>query len=136
MHHDRCAKAHADHADGLEDTDQHQAFHRGMAKEHERQAEFHKEQMGVISSLPEPEQFNVGDLHGPGKTLVAADPRMRRAMDDLSSITPPDPRDLAKRGLRTVPRDGQPTAAQIFGGADALEEAAEELDPELRKAIV
>ena len=51
---------------------------------------------------------------------------------NVSAIAPPDPKDLEKRGLQAVRRPGAPGVDDV----KTLEEEADELDPELRKAIV
>jgi hypothetical protein len=137
-HHDRVSKLHKTHADALDDADPHAAFHRGMGEEHADMARYHKACAKAVSeddTLPDVEGF---DPSGRSKALVPADPRMRRAAadDGLERVAGalPDNEDakrrLAEKGLRTVPRFGQPTIE------DSLEESAAAIEPELRKALV
>jgi len=135
-HHGRLAKMHRDHAAALEAIDADDAnvdFHRCAADEHADMTAYHKAQASAIAeddSLPEPEDF---DTSGRGKaSLHQSDPRFSAKSygANASAIAPPDPNDLEKRGLRPIPRFGQPTIEET------LEQSASDLDPELRKAII
>ena len=137
-HHDRVAKLHKDHADALDDSDQHTQFHRAAASEHGDMSRFHKRCAEAVSeddTLPDVEGF---DPSGRSKALVPADPRMRRAAadDGLSRVHGALPDDeghkksLADRGLRLAPRFGSPTLEE------SLEDSGAAIEPELRKALV
>jgi len=58
-HHERMAKLHGGHADGLEDDDVHKGLHRQVAGEHAMMAKFHKAAADghEANLLPEPSEF-------------------------------------------------------------------------------
>jgi hypothetical protein len=59
------------------------SLHNALAAHHWRLAKIHSDHADALESLPDPDRFDTGDLHGPAKALVPADPRMRtKAMED------------------------------------------------------
>jgi len=124
--HGKMSTIHGDAADACqkaEDADG-EYFHRRAGQEHDQMADFH----ASAAELPDVEQFGP---EGPHKaSMVLADPRERWSKaavpSDVRGVIPDNPQRLAERGLKLQPRFGAPS----------LEEVAQELDPELRKAVV